>query len=83
MFFSFTPLLFKVFLSNCSKSLTISVKSKDDQKTIGLYLSLYGGTDSSNSIIGRIENVEALNLKSYAERTAVYWYDVLKEKFSK
>lgn len=59
------------------------MKNKDDQKAIGLYLSLYGGPDSANSIIGRLENVEAHNLKSYADRVAVYWYDVLKEKFSK
>lgn len=64
-----------------SKSLTASIK--DDQKAIGLYLSLYGGSDSSNSIIGRLENVEAHNLKSYAERTAIYWYEILKEKLSK
>lgn len=67
----------------CSKSLSISVKNKDDQKTIGLYLSLYGGNDSANSIIGRLETVEAQNLRSYAERTAIFWYDILKEKFSK
>lgn len=65
----------------CSKSLAANIK--DDQKAIGLYLSLYGGSDSANSIIGRLENVEALNLRSYAERTAIYWYDILKEKFSK
>lgn len=64
-----------------SKSLSASVK--DDQKSVGLYLSLYGGSDSPNSIIGRLENVEAQNLKSYAERTAIYWYDILKEKLSK
>lgn len=61
----------------------MSVKNKDDQKSIGLYLSLYGGNDSSNSIIGRLETIEAQNLKTYAERTAIYWYEILKEKFSK
>lgn len=64
-----------------SKSLSVSLK--DDQKSIGLYLSLYGGNDSANSIIGRLENVDAQSLKSYAERTAIYWYDILKEKLSK
>lgn len=64
-----------------SKSLTACIK--DDQKAIGLYLSLYGGGDSANSIIGRLENVEAHNLKSYAERTAIYWHEILKEKLSK
>lgn len=63
--------------------MSTSGKNKDDQKTIGLYLSLYGGSDSTNSIIGRLENVEAQNLKTYAERTAIYWYEILKEKFSK
>lgn len=64
-----------------SKSLSDSIK--DDQKSIGLYLSLYGGNDSTNSIIGRLEHVEAQNLKLYAERTATYWYEILKEKLSK
>lgn len=59
------------------------MKSKDDQKASSLYLSLYGGSDSPNSIIGRLEMIEAHNLKSYADRVAIYWYDVLQEKFSK
>lgn len=70
-------------IQDVSKSLTASINGKDDQKTIGLYLSLYGGSDSSNSIIGRLENIEANNLKTYADGTAKYWYCVIKEKFSK
>lgn len=70
-------------IQEVSKSLTASVKGKDDQKTIGLYLSLYGGSGSANSIIGRLEDVEATNLKSFADGTARYWYSVIKEKFSK
>lgn len=70
-------------IQEVSKSLTISIKGKDDQKTIGLYLSLYGGSGSANSIIGRLEDVEANNLKTYADGTARYWYSIIKDKFSK
>lgn len=70
-------------IQEVSKSLTTNLKGKDDQKTVGLYLSLYGGPDSPNNIIGRLENVEAYHLKSYAEGTAVYWFSVIKDKFSK
>lgn len=66
-----------------SQALKASIKGKDEQKLVGFYLSLSGEANSSNSIIGRLENVEAYHLKSYAERTAVYWYDILVEKFSK
>ncbi|XP_031625269.1 RINT1-like protein [Contarinia nasturtii] len=68
-------------IQEIGKSLAANIK--DDQKAIGLYLSLYGGTDSANSIIGRLESVEAVNLRSYAERTAIYWYEILKKKLSK
>lgn len=72
-----------IYVLFCVYSKSLSTNIKDDQKSIGLYLSLYGGTDSANSIIGRLENVEAQNLRSYAERTATYWYEILREKLSK
>lgn len=56
---------------------------KDDAKLVGLYLSLCGEPDSTNSVIGRLEYVEARHLKAFAVKTAVYWYQVLVEKFSK
>lgn len=73
--------VYNYYLAYFSKSLSLNIK--DDQKSIGLYLSLYGGSGSPNSIIGRLENIEAQNLKLYAERTAIYWYNSLKEKLSK
>lgn len=64
-------------------ALKSSIDGKDDPKIVGLYLSLSGEVHSSNSIIGRLEMVEAFHLKSFALRTAIYWHDVLKDKFSK
>lgn len=63
--------------------LSFCIKGKDDQKTIGLYLSLSGEYQSSNSVLGRLQNVQAANLKSFATKTASYWHDLLLEKFSK
>ena len=46
-------------------------------------MSLCGGTDTTNNIIGRLENVEAFHLKAFADKTAQYWHDNLVDKFSK
>lgn len=66
-----------------SNGLIACVANKDDPKTIALYLQLYEENCQGGSIIGRLKNVNASNLISYAKRMAHYWYKVLKEKFSK
>lgn len=61
----------------------LQANMKDDEKLVRLYLLLCDEVDSTNSVIGRLEYVEARHLKAFAEKTAVYWYTVLVEKFSK
>lgn len=67
-------------ISDISEALKANLK--DDARVVGLYLSLCGEVNSPNSVIGRLEYVEAKHLKAFAENTAVYWYKVLVEKFS-
>lgn len=71
-------------IEEISEELKSCIKGKDDHKTIGLYLSLSGDFQpSSNSVLGRLKNIEAGNLKEFATKTAVYWHDNLKDKFSR
>lgn len=66
-----------------SNALSSAIKGKDETKIVSLYLSLNGEMNSNNSIVGRLQNVEAHHMKTYATRTAVYWYENIKEKFSR
>lgn len=66
-----------------SDGLKEHLSGKDEQKTISYYLLLCGGLNSSDNIIDRLQPVEAVHLKSFATETATYWYDVLKEKYSR
>lgn len=66
-----------------SNGLKNSINSRDESKLVGLYLSLCGEPNSMNSVIGRLSNVEAYYIKSFAERTAIYWHEVLEDKFSR
>lgn len=71
-------------IEELSDELKSSINGKDDHKTIGLYLSLSGDfQSSSNSVLGRLKNIEAAYLKDFATKTAIYWHDNLKDKFSK
>lgn len=49
---------------------------------MNLFLSLSGSPDSSDSVIGRLQEVDAPHLKLYARRVAMHWYEIIKEKFS-
>lgn len=70
-------------IEEISEELKSCIKGKDDHKTIGLYLSLSGDYQSTNSVLGRLQTIEAANLKDFATQTAVYWHDNLREKFSR
>lgn len=70
-------------IPNFSNGLIACVTNKDDTKTIALYLSLYEENCHGASIIGRLANIKADNLISYGRKTAVHWYDIMKEKFLK
>lgn len=70
-------------IEEISEELKSCIKGKDDHKTIGLYLSLSGDYQSTNSVLGRLQTIEAANLKDFATQTAVYWHDNLRDKFSR
>lgn len=70
-------------IEEISEELKSSIKGRDDHKTIGLYLSLSGDHQSTNSVLGRLHNIEAAHLKEFALNTAVFWHEHLKEKFSR
>lgn len=63
-------------LSNC-------IHSKEDQKIVNLFLSLSGSPESSDSVVGRLQDVDAPHMKLYARRMALYWHDVIKDKLSR
>lgn len=62
-------------LSNC-------IHSKDELKIVNLFLSLSGSPESSDSVIGRLQDVDAPHMKLYARRIALYWHDIIKDKLS-
>ncbi|XP_059615224.1 RINT1-like protein [Phlebotomus argentipes] len=70
-------------IQEISHELKSCVGGRDEAKIVGFYLALCGERESSNSIIGRLQNVEAHHLKTFANQTANYWHDILLEKFSK
>lgn len=70
-------------IQDINNGLCAALSGKDETKIISLYLSLYGDSDSTNSIVGRLLDVDAINLKSYAIRTSAYWFELIQERFSK
>lgn len=69
-------------IQDINSELSRSFTSKDDQKVVNLFLSLSGSPDSSDSVIGRLQDVDASHLKLFARRVAFHWYEVIKEKLS-
>uniref|UniRef100_A0A182Q7G6 RAD50-interacting protein 1 n=1 Tax=Anopheles farauti TaxID=69004 RepID=A0A182Q7G6_9DIPT len=65
-------------IENISQELEASIGGKDDSKPIALYVALTG----PNSILDRIDGIEAPHLKMYARKTAFHWHDVLTAKYS-
>ncbi|XP_058126684.1 RINT1-like protein [Anopheles ziemanni] len=65
-------------IENISQELESSTNAKDDSKPIALYVALSG----PNSILDRIQGLDAPNLTMYARNTAFHWHDVLKAKYS-
>ncbi|XP_055703383.1 RINT1-like protein [Phlebotomus papatasi] len=70
-------------IQDISQELKASVGGRDEAKIVGFYLALCGEKESCNSVIGRLQHVEAPHLKTFANQTASYWHDILLEKFSK
>lgn len=69
-------------IQDINNELSRCINSKDEQKIVSLYLSLSGSTESTDSVIGRLNDVDAPNLKLYAKRVALHWYEIIKEKLS-
>lgn len=69
-------------IQDISAELTNCIHSKDEQKIVNLFLSLSGSPESIDSVIGRLQDVDAPHMKLYARRMALYWHDIIKEKLS-
>lgn len=70
-------------IQDISAELTSCIHSKDEQKIVNLFLSLSGSPESSDSVIGRLQEVDASHMKLYARRMALFWYEVIKDKLSR
>ena len=71
------------FVLNFSNELVSCIHSRDELKIVNLYLALCGDPNSSTSVLGRLQDVNAPNLKLYARQIALYWHEIIKEKLSK
>lgn len=69
-------------VQDINHELSRCITSKDDQKVVNLFLSLSGSPESTDSVIGRLQDVDAPNLKLYSRKVAIHWHDVIKQKFS-
>lgn len=70
-------------IQDISSELSHCIHSKEEQKIVNLFLSLSGSPESTDSVIGRLQDVEAPHMKLYARRMALYWHDIIKTKLSK
>lgn len=70
-------------IQDISNELSSCIHSKDEQKIVNLFLSLSGSPESLDSVIGRLQDVDAPHMKLYARRMALYWHDIIKDKLSR
>lgn len=70
-------------IQDISNELSNCIHSKDEQKIVNLFLSLSGSPESLDSVIGRLQDVDAPHMKLYARRMALYWHDIIKDKLSR
>lgn len=70
-------------IRDISAELTSCIHSKDEQKVVNLFLSLSGSPESSDSVVGRLQDVDANHMKLYARQMALFWYEVIKDKLSR
>lgn len=69
-------------IQDISHELSKCINSKDEQKIVNLFLSLSGSPESTDSVIGRLQDVDAPNLKLYSRQIAIFWHDTIKKKLS-
>lgn len=65
------------------KNLGWNFKINDDFNSVCAYLQLYDGEKPVHCIARRIQSIDAPNLKCYAEKIILFWYNKLNQKFSK
>jgi RAD50-interacting protein 1 len=70
-------------VQDISNELSSCIHSKEEQKIVNLFLSLCGCPSSQDSVIGRLQDVDAPHMKLYARRMALYWHDIIKDKLSR
>jgi hypothetical protein len=70
-------------VQDISNELTSCIHSKEEQKIVNLFLSLCGCPSSQDSVIGRLQDVDAPHMKLYARRMALYWHDIIRAKLSR
>jgi RAD50-interacting protein 1 len=70
-------------VQDISNELTSCIHSKEEQKIVNLFLSLCGCPSSQDSVIGRLQDVDAPHMKLYARRMALYWHDIIRDKLSR
>uniref|UniRef100_A0A1B0FQ93 RAD50-interacting protein 1 n=1 Tax=Glossina morsitans morsitans TaxID=37546 RepID=A0A1B0FQ93_GLOMM len=68
-------------IKELNNALTNALNGRDELKIINLYLNLYEENNTEHCILGRLCNVNANFLKSFANSTATYWYGLLRERF--
>ncbi|KAH8297546.1 hypothetical protein KR054_002303 [Drosophila jambulina] len=69
-------------IQEISAALGNAINGKDEAKLVNIYLTLYEGNDCEHSVVGRLHAVQAPSLKSFAERTAIYWHKQLLKRLS-
>ncbi|XP_043651016.1 RINT1-like protein [Drosophila teissieri] len=69
-------------IQEISAALGNAIDGKDEDKLVNIYLTLYEGNDCEHSVVGRLQAVQAQSLKSFAERTAIYWHKLLLKRLS-
>lgn len=74
---------FSIYFINFSNELASCIHSKDELKIVNHYLALCGDPNSLTSVLGRLQDVNAPNLKLYARQIALYWHEIIREKLSK
>jgi RAD50-interacting protein 1 len=70
-------------IQDISYELENCIYSKDEQKIVNLFLSLSGSPESSDSVLGRLQEVDSPHMKLYSRRVALYWHEVIIKKLSR
>ncbi|XP_017091076.2 RINT1-like protein [Drosophila bipectinata] len=69
-------------IQEISVALGNTINGKDEAKLVNIYLTLFEGNDCEHSVVGRLHSLQAKSLKSFAERTAIYWHKLLMTRLS-